>query len=95
MERALTSDRFQVAEHVHAREFDGEMVVLDLQSGTYFGLDEVGAFCWQALGAGRAVSEVAGEIAAVYDVSRDEALRDLLALADELLQRHLVQRRAP
>jgi len=37
------------AETVFAQEVDGEMVLLDMESENYFGLDEVGTAIWQAM----------------------------------------------
>jgi hypothetical protein len=37
------------ADTVFAQEVDGEMVLLDMNSENYFGLDEVGTAIWQAM----------------------------------------------
>ena len=37
------SDKISISPQVVARELGGETVILDLSSGTYFGLDPVGA----------------------------------------------------
>ena len=43
------SDKFAVSDEVVAREVGGEMVLLDLASGQYFGLDTVGGRIWELL----------------------------------------------
>ena len=45
------SDTVALCEGTSAREFDGEWVVLDLNAGNYFGLDDVGGKVWQELAA--------------------------------------------
>ena len=37
------------AETVFAQEVDGEMVLLDMESENYFGLDEVGTSIWKEI----------------------------------------------
>ena len=64
--------------------------MLDLAKGAYFGLDPVGARIWQLLAEGKALAEVCDAIVDEYDVSREEAERDLLALVAELMAQGLV-----
>ena len=58
MRAVAPSDRVVVGPNVHARHFDGEMVVLDLDWGDYFGLNEVGMRMWSELAVGRTPAEV-------------------------------------
>jgi hypothetical protein len=44
------NDTFSVSAQVMARRVGNETVLLDLASGTYFGLDPVGARIWQLIG---------------------------------------------
>ncbi len=69
----------------------GEAVILGMRDGVYYGLDPVGARIWALVQAPRAIDEVAGAIAAEYDVSRERALADLLALAGQLMERGLLE----
>ena len=78
------------ADAVHARQFDEELVILDLARGEYFALDQIGARLWSGLEAGRPVAQIAREVAAEYDVSFDQALADLVALGDDLVARGLM-----
>lgn len=72
--------------HVHARAFDGELVILDLSTGEYFGLDEIGTVFWQNLTAGKSPSEVATALSAVYAVSSEQLLQDVLKFVAEFEQ---------
>lgn len=85
--------RLRPADHVYARELDGELVLLDLGGGEYYGLDAIGARVWRALeegDGGVALAAVAAELVPDYDVAADVLLEDLLALAGELEARGLV-----
>ncbi|WP_415183171.1 PqqD family protein [Phaeovulum sp.] len=42
-------------------QFDGEMVILNLQTGQYFGLNESGAALWVALTSGQNPETIAGQ----------------------------------
>ena len=83
-------DRVSVPAGVHAREFDGELVVLDLQRGDYFGLDEVGARAWAELARGRSPRQVAALLSGEYNVDEARVLADVRTLVQTLLERGLV-----
>ena len=66
-------------------------MILGMRDGVYYGLDPVGARIWALVQSPRAVDEVAGAIAAEYEVAPERALADLLALAGELMERGLLE----
>jgi hypothetical protein len=80
----------RIPDTVHAREFDDEVIILDLGAGEYFSLDPVGSRAWGRFAEGGCVEDIAAEIAAEYDVDADRALRDLMTLAGELVSRGLL-----
>jgi hypothetical protein len=88
------ADRVTVPDGVMARQVGEQTVILDLASGTYFGLDEVGTHAWRLLEQGRSLEEVCAAIEAAYDAPRAEIERDLLELVAELEARNLVRRAA-
>ena len=75
---------------MHTRTFDGELVLLDLEAGDYFALDEIGVKVWEGIQAGKSLEALAAEIAAEYDVTASKAQADLAALRDDLLARGLL-----
>jgi hypothetical protein len=76
---------------VYARAFGGELVLLDFGSGEYYALDEIGAEIWRRIEAGEALGEVADAIARSYEVSRDQASRDIVALVTQMRDRGLIK----
>jgi len=83
--------RFQVSEDVIAREVAGEMVLLDLASGLYFGLDPVGTRIWDRISSAPCtLAEVCDLIEAEYEAPRDQIERDIIALAEEFSQKNLI-----
>ena len=84
------SDRFEVSDDAVAREVGGETVLLDLASGTYFGLNETGARIWQMLEDGQTPAIACDAILETYDVERDVLERDAMSLLDQLLEKGLI-----
>ncbi len=69
---------------------DGEAVILDLASASYFGLDGVGVRLWQLLEADPSLEAATGQLLAEYEVDRVRLEGDLLNLLNELEQAGLV-----
>jgi len=88
---ATATDRLGVCEGVSVREFDGEWIVLDLNGGNYFGLDQLGGAIWQELSAGKSPVEVVALLGKQYEVEEAIMLRDVLGLVDELIERRLMR----
>ena len=85
------SDRVNIPPEVMARTVGDETVILDLASGTYFGLDPVGARMWDLMGEGMTLAEVCDRMLDEYEVSRDQLEGDTLRLGEELQRQGLIQ----
>lgn len=84
------TDKVTVPEQVMARQVGEETVILDLASGTYFGLDPVGARIWQLFTEGRTLAEVCATMLAEYEVTQEDIECDVLRLAEELRAKQLI-----
>jgi Coenzyme PQQ synthesis protein D (PqqD) len=80
-----------IPREVMAREVGEETVLLDLASGSYFGLDALGTRIWQLLVAGSTLAQVRDALLDEYEVGRDQLEADLLRLLDELHAAGLVR----
>ena len=84
------TDKVAIPSQVMARQVGDETVILDLASGTYYGLDPVGARIWQLLAEGQTLAKVRDVMLAEYDVSIDDLERDLSRLLNDLSDKNLV-----
>ena len=71
------------------RELDGEAVILDLGSGTYFGLNAVGARIWQLMERHSALRPVLENLCREYDAAPEVLERDLIVLVSRLAEARL------
>lgn len=81
---------FKPSADAMAREVGGELVILHLGRGVYFGLDEVGTRIWQLLDEGLTLAAVGDRLEEADDVERATLDRDLEALIGQLLEHDLV-----
>lgn len=61
-----------------------EAVILNLNSGVYYGLDAVGARIWNLLQEPSSVNDIRRAILEEYEVEPERCERDLLALLEKL-----------
>lgn len=78
------------SDSVFAQEVDGEMVLLDMNSENYFGLDEIGTAIWQGMQEKETLQEVFELLLKQYDVEPDLLKKDLLAFVDKLIEHGIV-----
>lgn len=92
MEQPLDfNNRVKVPEQVLARQLDDEMVILDLRSETYFGLDEVGTAMWNAVTSASSIEQGYEFLLGQYDVEPQELRDDLRTLLLQLVEQRLLE----
>lgn len=72
-------------------DLSGEAVILNLQTGVYYGLNPVGARVWELVQTPRTIPEIRDFLVNEYAVDPDSCERDLRSLLDELVARKLIQ----
>jgi hypothetical protein len=72
------------------RELDGEAVILNVATGKYFGLNEMGARMWALLAEHGKVKPAYQALLTEFAVSADKLQHDLLKLVDDLATQGLV-----
>ena len=86
------TDRIAAAPHVTATPLPGELVLLQLETGHYYGLDAIGARAWTFLVTeGLSVGDAAIQITSEFDTELARAQEDLLELVTSLEAARLVE----
>lgn len=70
--------------------FDDEIVILHLESGTYYSLEKSGAVIWTLLQQGVNLPEISARIAATYTISSAKSEQSVQHFIEELLQEKLI-----
>ena len=73
------------------RTIDDEGVVLDLATGTYFGLNASGTRMWQLLAEHGSLDKVVAALGREFDATPATLGRDLVAFVEHLASRDLVR----
>ena len=70
-----------------------ELVLLDLATEQYFGLDSVGRTMWEQLTTAPSIADAVLALLTEYEIDRDRLLHDIGQLLGELVSRNLVELR--
>lgn len=85
------TDRVRRRKSTEGEGASGEYYVLDLSSGRYYSLGEVGGFIWERLDGGLELEMIADSVAKEFEVSESEARRDLLEFVESLAELGLIE----
>src|SRR6056297_67631 len=78
-------------EEVFANEVDGEAVMMNIQTGKYYGLDEIGTRIWELMEEEIEVRKIIDELRKEFDVSEQQCKKDVLTLLDDLKSNQLIE----
>lgn len=78
------------SESAMARELDGEVVILDIPSGRYFAINDVGALIWDRLEHDTDRTSLVDAVTAEFHVDTGTAAADIDALLTDLIDAGLV-----
>ena len=82
--------RFSIPGDVACANVEDGAVVLHMGTKRYYSLNETGAAIWRLLEESVAIEEIPARLSASYDVTVDEARREVDALVDALEAKTLI-----
>ena len=80
-----------IPESIYTQDIDDETVLLDIESGHYFGLDPVGSRMWQLMREHSALRPAYEILFTEYEVTPERLEADLLALAEKMIKKGLAE----
>lgn len=85
------AQKVKFSDTVFAQEVDDEMVLLDMNSENYFGLDAVGTDIWQVMQKQENLEKVLEVLIEQYDVEEKILKKDLLLFVQQLEESGLIK----
>jgi hypothetical protein len=72
---------------------DGELVMLSLEQGSYYGLDGIGPRIWELIGHPISLEDLTATLCLEYDIDPDTCRLDVSALLDDMISAGIVSAR--
>lgn len=85
------ADRLRRVPSLLAADVDGEMVMMDVEKGVYYGLDAIGSDIWKRLETPISAAELAAELAKAYEADVATIEADVLVLFNRLVEQGLAE----
>lgn len=86
----LATIRIVIGKDLVYQELDGEMVILDMQSGQYFGIDLIGSRIWRLLEEQVPPAEIVERLLVEYEVAADVCSQQVLLFLRQLEKNQLI-----
>ncbi len=86
----LIGKEFSIPQDVVYQDLDGEMVLLNIDSGQYFGIDKVGSHIWQLLERQLSVGEIVRTLLDEYDIQESVCQEQVAEFFQELDSNNLL-----
>ena len=83
--------RIRAKDSIISAELDNEAVLLNVETGIYFGIDAVGTRIWQLLESGSTADKIFAQLQEEYEVEPGVLRADLTEFLDLLQANELVQ----
>lgn len=84
-------DRYRVnSPMVTSQIIDGEAIMINLESGNYYNLNETGTYVWDSIEKGHSVRQIAASIAQQYDGEQTQIEHAVAQLIAELKEEELI-----
>ena len=87
----MLDERAFLTPRVLCKDLGDESILLDLETETYYGLNEVGSRLLKLLTTGKTIRGAFESMLEEYEVPPEELERDIRALIDDLVGRGLVR----
>ena len=84
--------KFKHCDNIDWKEFENESVLLNLSTGYYFRLNQVGTFIWPLIDKENNLGDIVNRVVDRFDVSRRQAKSDIHDFIEQLLSEQLIQK---
>lgn len=75
-----------------AVDMDGETVMMDMESGNYFGINAVGSHIWEVLEAEKKVADVIETVNSHFEVQDGDTVQnDILGFLSDMVEHRLLE----
>ena len=71
-------------------KIDDEVVMMSIEDGKYYGLDNTGSQIWNILESPQTISHIITQLMDSFDVSEDQCLKDCIPFIEDMLDKNIL-----
>jgi len=69
---------------------DGEIVMMSVDNGEYYGLDEIGSRIWDLLENSISIEQLVDKLTEEFDVAKEDCINDTFEFLKDLMNKNLI-----
>lgn len=77
-------------QNIMASDMDGEMVMMNVETGKYYNIGKTGGVIWGMLKNPITVAELVSKLTDKFDVSKDQCEADIMPFMNKMLEQKLI-----
>jgi hypothetical protein len=82
--------KFKKNENLAWRSIEGQIFIVDPKKSILHELNSVASRIWELIDGKRALKEISGQVCREFEVTSEEAEKDILELAEKLQEKELI-----
>lgn len=86
------AERFVQNKEVIQSKIGDEVVMLDIESGFYFGLNSVGSEIWSHLSEPITIEDLLNKLMARFDIDKETCQKDTMEFFNHLLEKNIIRK---
>ena len=85
-----TNQKISRQDGLIAVPMDGDLVMMNISTGTYFGINPVGVMIWELLETPHTMAQICHHMMEKYAVDQETCLRDVRNFVEQMLRENIV-----
>jgi len=77
-------------EIVHT-DMDGEVVMMSIEQGAYYGVDSIGSRIWNMLEEQTSIGDLCSRLCQLYDVGAEQCQQDVIHFLEEMAEHQIIK----
>ena len=69
---------------------DGELVMMNIETGSYVSMNNTGKIIWEQLEQSKTVEEIISDLLTQFEIERSQCEADVLPFIDKMIEQNLV-----
>ena len=83
-------NKYSVPAHILSKTVSGEEILVDLNTGSYLGLNEVGTVMWNHLKNNTEATQIVASVHSEFSTTEEEITNDLKVLVEDLKAKNML-----
>ncbi len=91
MKQITENTKVKINSHLTWREINGEAIILNLENGDYYELDDIGLEIWKKISSKNSIKKIAEDISKKYNEKLTKVSTDIIKFAEDMRKLKIIE----